>query len=123
MEKLFNKPITVSKNDMDKFEEQKMKQIRQIIKNWFDQLIKQNVMGKKPKIIRDKLEDKIINDIFKLFEMEEEKEHRKKKNQNEKIIKDKIIRDIKILFEQEKEEDYYEAKRVSNFWNNNYILQ
>ena len=38
-------------------------------------------------------------------------------------MKDKIIRDIKILFEQVKEEVYYEAKRVSNFWNNNYILQ
>ena len=36
MQKLFNKPITVSKDDMDKFEEQEMKQIRQIIKNWFD---------------------------------------------------------------------------------------
>ena len=29
MEKLFNKPITVSKDDMDKFEEQEMKKIRQ----------------------------------------------------------------------------------------------
>ena len=84
MEKLFNKPITVSKDDMDTFEEQEMKQIRQIIKNWFDQLIKQNVMGKKPKIIRDKLEDKITNDIFKLFETEEEKEHRKKRTKTKK---------------------------------------
>ena len=30
MEKLFNKPITLSKDDMDKFEEQEMKKIRQI---------------------------------------------------------------------------------------------
>ena len=33
--------------------------------------------------------------------------------------KDKIIRDIWTPFVQE--EDYYEPKRVSNFWNNNYI--
>ena len=33
---------------------------------------------------------------------------------------DRIIGDIRALFEQE-EEDYYEPKRVSNFWNNNYI--
>ena len=84
MEKLFNKPITVSKDDMDKFEEQEMKQIRQIIKKWFDQLIKQNVMGKKPKIIRHKLEDKIISDIFKLFETKEEKQHRKKRTKTKK---------------------------------------
>ena len=32
----------------------------------------------------------------------------------------KITRDIRTLFEQE-EEDYYKPKRVSNFWNNNYI--
>ena len=43
---------------MDKFEEHEMKKIRQIIRNWFDQLIKQSVMGRKPKIIRDKSEDK-----------------------------------------------------------------
>ena len=59
-EELFYKPIRVSKDDMDKFEEQEMKKIRPIKRNWFDQLIKQNVMGKKPNIIRDKLKDKII---------------------------------------------------------------
>ena len=96
-----------------------MKEIRPIIRKWFDRLINKNVMGKKPKIIRDRLKDKIINDIKRLFDYE--KEERKKKKQNEKIIKDNIIRDIRILFEQGKEEDYYEPKRVSNFWNNNYI--
>ena len=35
------------------------------------------------------------------------------------MIKDKTIRDIRSLFE--KKEDYYEPKRVSSFWNNNYI--
>ena len=35
-------------------------------------------MEKKPKIIRDKLKDEIISDIWALFETEEEKEERKK---------------------------------------------
>ena len=35
-------------------------------------------MGKKQKIFRDKLKDKIINDIWTLFDTEEEKENRKK---------------------------------------------
>ena len=34
-------------------------------------------MGKKPKIITDKLRDKLINDIWTLFGTEEEKEERK----------------------------------------------
>ena len=48
----------MSKDDMDKFEEQEMKKIRPIIRNWFHLLIKQNEMGKRPKTIRDKLKDK-----------------------------------------------------------------
>ena len=43
---------------MDKFEEQEMKKVTPIKKNWFDWFIKQSVMGKKPKIIRDKLQVK-----------------------------------------------------------------
>ena len=39
---------------MDKFEEHEMKKIRPIMKNWFDGLTRQSVVGKKPKIIRDK---------------------------------------------------------------------
>ena len=54
------------------------------------------------------------------METEEEKEDRKKKKQNQEIVKDRTIRDITTLFEQQ-EEDYYKPKRVSNFWNNNYI--
>ena len=57
-------------------------------------------------------------DIWTLFEPEEEKEEGKKRKHNQRIIEDRIIRDIGTLFEQE---DYYEPKRVSNFWNNNYI--
>ena len=53
---------------MDKFEEQEMKKTRPIIRKWFDQLINKNVMEKNPKIIRDKLKDKIINNIRTLFE-------------------------------------------------------
>ena len=63
IEELFYKPIIVSKDDMDKFEEQEMKKIRPIKKKLYDWLIKQSVIGKKTKIIRDKLKDKIINDI------------------------------------------------------------
>ena len=40
-----------------------------------------------------------------IFETEPEKEERRKKKQNEKIIRDEMIRDIRTLFEQEKEED------------------
>ena len=77
-------------------------------------------MGEKPKIIGDKLKDKIINDIWTLFETEEEKEDRKEKNENERIIKNRIFRDIRTFFEQQ-EEDYYKPKRVSNFRNDYYI--
>ena len=66
----------MSKNDWDKFEEQEMKKIKPIIKNWFDQSIVQNVKGNKTKIITDKLNNKIIADILKLFETKEETKHR-----------------------------------------------
>ena len=63
---------------MDKFEEE-MKKIRPIKKNWYDRLIKQTMaMEKKPIVIIDKLKDKIIRDIWTLFETEEGKEERKK---------------------------------------------
>ena len=72
---------------------------------------------------KQKIKDKIIKDIWKLFEREEEKQERKesekKKKHNKRIIKDKIIRDIRTLFEQE--EDYYKPKIVNSFWNNIYI--
>ena len=63
---------------MGKFEEQEMKKIRPMKRNWIDRLIKQNVMGKKSKIIRDKLKDEIVNDTWTLFETEDEKDDRKK---------------------------------------------
>ena len=56
-----------------------MKKIMLIKRNWFERLIKQSVMRKKSKIIRDKLKDKIINDIWTLFETKEETEDRRKK--------------------------------------------
>ena len=75
LERLFFKPIIVYKDAMDKFNEQKM-------------IIRQIVRGKKPKIIRDKLKGKIINDIWTLFETEEKKENRKKHEKyNENRIK------------------------------------
>ena len=59
---------------MDKFEEQEMKNIRQVIISRFDQSIVQNVMGNNPIMIRDRLKDKMITDILKLFKTKEEKE-------------------------------------------------
>ena len=113
--------IMISKNDMDKFEEQEVQKIRSIIRHLFDNSIKQNMMRSKPKIIRenlkdkiirDKLKDKIATDIWTLFETEEEKKERKelekKKENSEKLIRDGIIRDIRTLLEQE--EDYYEPR-------------
>ena len=69
----------MSNDVLDKSEEHVMKKIKAIIRNWFDRLIKQSVMGKKPKLIRDRLKDKIINNISRLFDIEKEKEDRKKK--------------------------------------------
>ena len=97
-----------------------MRKIRTIKKNWYDWLIKQTVAReKKPKIIRDKLTDQIVRDIWTLIETKEEKEKRKKKKCNERLIKDMINRDIRTFFEQE--EDYFKTNRVSNFWSNNDI--
>ena len=73
---LFHKPLIVSKDDMDKFEEQIMKKIRPVITKWFDQVINKNVMGKTPEIIRDELKDKIFNDIWTLFETKNKKERK-----------------------------------------------
>ena len=81
--------------------------------------IKHNVMGNKPKITRDKLKDKIINDIWNLLKQREKK--KKKIRQSQRITKDGIIRDSRTLFEQQ--EDYYEPKKVGNFWNNNRIWE
>ena len=49
------------------------------------------VRGKKPKLIRDKLKEKIIRNIWTFFETEEEKEERKEKNHNGNIIKDRKL--------------------------------
>ena len=81
---------------MDKLEGLKIKK-RPIIRKWFDWFINKNVMRKKPKTIREKLKDKIVNDIWTLLETK--KEERKKKKQNHKIVEDNLIRDIKLLFE------------------------
>ena len=65
---------------------------------------------------KKRIKNKIVRDIWTLFETEEEKEERKKlerKRLNERLIKERIIRDIRTLFEQE-EEDYYKPKRVNS---------
>ena len=51
----------------------KNKNIRPVIRNWFHQLIKQNVMENKPKIIRDKLNDKITRGKWTLFQQQKKK--------------------------------------------------
>ena len=72
---------------------------------------------------KKEIKGRIIRDIWTLFETKEVEKERKKVEKKEEInnrlIKDRIIRDIRTHFAQE--EDYYKPKRVSNFWNNNYI--
>ena len=53
-EELFYKPIVVLKKDLDKLEEQEMKNIRPIMISWLDQSIDQNVMGNNQIMIRDR---------------------------------------------------------------------
>ena len=77
----------VSRDDIDKFQEQEIKKIRSITRNWFDRLFKQNMRKNKPKITRDKLKNKTINDIWTLFETEKEKENRKKKSKMKKQLR------------------------------------
>ena len=72
IEELFYKPIIVCKNDMDKLKEQEMQKIRSI---------KEDVMSKKPKMIRDKWRDKIINDTSTLFEKRKRKRRLENKEQ------------------------------------------
>ena len=50
-----------------------------------------------------------------------ERNQKKKKEINDRLIEDGIIRDIKTIFEKQ-EKDYYKPKRVSNFWNKIIIL-
>ena len=77
---------------------------------------------------REKIKDRIIKDIWNLFDTKEEKGERKrleklerkKQEHNERLISIRIIRDIRTLFEQE-DQDYLKPKRINSFWNNNYI--
>ena len=79
------------------------------------------MMRSKPKIVtdklKDKLKDKIIRDIWTLFETEQENQGRreleKKKEPNERLIKDRIIKGTRTLLNKKK--IYHEPKRVSNF--------
>ena len=68
----------MSKYDKDEFEEQEMKKIRPSIWKWFDRLIFKYVMEKKPKIIRDKLKYKIINDFWALLIQKKKKERKRR---------------------------------------------
>ena len=60
------------------------------------------VKEKKQKIIRDKLKDEVIRDIWVIFETDGEKEERKKKKHNEITIKDRTIRDIRTFLNKKK---------------------
>ena len=54
--------------------------------------------------------------------LKQKKKKRIEKKDNERMITDWIIRDIRTLFGlQKEEEDYYESKRISKFWDNNYM--
>ena len=57
-------------------------------------------MGKKPEIIREKLKNKIIRHISRLFETK--KEERKKKKHNGRINKDRIVIDTRQFLKQKK---------------------
>ena len=63
---------------------------------------------------KEQIKERIIRDIWKLFETKGEKKERKKPEYNERLIKDKVISIIRTLFEQQKEY-YYKPKRVSSF--------
>ena len=63
------------KDDMDKLEEQEMKKIRSI---------KQNVMGEKPKIIKDRLKSKIIKIFRHVLKLKEKKKIEKKRSKMKK---------------------------------------
>ena len=82
IEELFHKLIIVSKDEIDKFEKHEMKKIIPIKRKWFEPLINKNVMGKKPKINRDKLKHNIVRDIRILFDTKKGKEERKKVEKN-----------------------------------------
>ena len=74
---------------------------------------------------KEKVKDRIISwrhleNFWNRRRKKRKKRIRKKEKKYERLIKYKIIRDIRSLFEQQ-EEDYYKPKRVSSFWNNNYI--
>ena len=75
---------------------------------------------KKQKKKKKSYNQRYLNTLCDKWRKKRKKEIREKKELNERLIKDRIIGDIRTLFEQRKE-DYYKPKRVSYFWNNNYI--
>ena len=66
----------MSKFDMNNCEEQEMKNIRPILRKWFDRLFNKNEMEKKLKINRYTLKDNIIRDIRTIFETKMKKERK-----------------------------------------------
>ena len=66
------------KDDMDKLEEQEMKKIRSI---------KQNVMGEKPKIVKDRLKNKIIKIFGHVLKPKGKKKIEKKRSKMKKQLR------------------------------------
>ena len=71
---------------------------------------------------REKIENRLIKDIWNLFDTKEEKEERKrlqklerkKQKYIERLISNRIIRDIRTRCEQE-DEDYLKHERINSF--------
>ena len=134
------KQFIISKDEMDKFEQEELKKEKKIVKNsWFSWLINYvpTPMIKIASDSKDKIlilynskTNKVIRGsrkkVSKLKIREESKDNLIKNTRSlfelkkvNKAIKDKIIRDIRNLFELENK-DYYKQIRVSNFYSNNY---
>ena len=59
-------------------------------------------------------------EIFGYFMKQKKKERSRSKKISDRLIKIKVVRESRTSSEQQ-EEDYYKPKKVSNFYNYNYI--
>ena len=70
------------------------------------------MMRKKPKIISDKLKNKIIRDIWRLFDSEKEKKKKKQKM----ITQSQIFAELFITKEKEQKEERKKYNIMVNIW-------
>ena len=84
----------MSKDDMDKFEDEEMKKIRPIKRTLFDKLFKQNVIRNKPK--KKEYNERLIKDgiIRHFFEREEDYYEPKRVNN---FWNNNIISNMKVM--------------------------